>query len=145
MLAAVARRGVLVVEEVAEPVLGPGDALVAVKACGICGSDLHALHYADALVAIAREIDAPLSFDRPEPINHVDAGESVTAPIEGRAACHVAPAEWRMLGWLEREGFAYDLYSETQLDAGVRVVAITASAGGQATPMSGDVSRRVCG
>jgi threonine dehydrogenase-like Zn-dependent dehydrogenase len=61
--AAVARRGVLVVEEVAEPVLGPGDALVAVKACGICGSDLHALHYADALVAIAREMDAPLSFD----------------------------------------------------------------------------------
>ncbi len=24
-----------------------------------------------------------------------------------------------MLGWLEREGFAYDLYSETQFDAGV--------------------------
>ena len=62
---------------------------------------------------------APLSFDRPEPINHVDAGEKVTDPIEGRAACHVAPAEWRLLGWLEREGFAYDLYSETQLDAGV--------------------------
>jgi threonine dehydrogenase-like Zn-dependent dehydrogenase len=61
--AAVARRGVLVVEDVAEPVLGPGDALVAVKACGICGSDLHALHHADALVAIAREMDAPLTFD----------------------------------------------------------------------------------
>jgi len=57
----------------------------------------------------------PLSFDRPEPINFVPPDEMVTNPIEGRAACHLAPAEWRMLGWLEREGFAYDLYAETQL------------------------------
>jgi threonine dehydrogenase-like Zn-dependent dehydrogenase len=63
MRAAIARRGVLVVEDVAEPVLGPGDALVAVKACGICGSDLHALHHADALVAIAQEMGAPMPFD----------------------------------------------------------------------------------
>jgi threonine dehydrogenase-like Zn-dependent dehydrogenase len=61
--AAVARRGVLVVEDVADPVLGPGDVLVAVKACGICGSDLHALHYADDLVAIGREMGAPMTFD----------------------------------------------------------------------------------
>jgi threonine dehydrogenase-like Zn-dependent dehydrogenase len=61
--AAVARRGVLVVEDVADPVPGPGDALVSVKACGICGSDLHALHHADELVAIAREMAAPLTFD----------------------------------------------------------------------------------
>ncbi len=38
----------------------------------------------------------------------------MTDPIEGRAACHVAPAEWRLFGWLEREGFEYDLYAETQ-------------------------------
>ena len=30
----------------------------------------------------------------------------------------MAPAEWRLLGWLEREGFDYDLYAETQLHAG---------------------------
>jgi hypothetical protein len=30
----------------------------------------------------------------------------------------MAPAEWRLLGWLEREGFAYDLYSETELHFG---------------------------
>ena len=36
-------RGVrdMAVEEVAEPELGPGDVIIAVKACGICGSDLH--------------------------------------------------------------------------------------------------------
>jgi hypothetical protein len=60
----------------------------------------------------------PLSFERPEPINHIDPLEEITDPIEGRSACHVAPAEWRLLGWLEREGFPYDLYSETQLDDG---------------------------
>lgn len=61
----------------------------------------------------------PLSFDRPEPINDIDLAEKITDPIEGRAACHVAPAEWRLFGWLEREGFAFDLYSETQLHQGV--------------------------
>ena len=42
----------------------------------------------------------------------------ITDPIEGRAACHIAPAEWRLLGWLEREHFAYDYYAETQLHDG---------------------------
>ena len=46
------------------------------------------------------------------------SAEQITDPIEGRQACHLAPAEWRLLGWLEREGFAYDLYAETQLHDG---------------------------
>lgn len=57
----------------------------------------------------------PLSFDRPEPINSIALEEEPTDPIEGRAACHIAPAEWRLLAWLERQGFAYDFYAETQL------------------------------
>jgi hypothetical protein len=40
-------------------------------------------------------------------------------PIEGRQACHLAPAEWRLLGWLERQGFDYDLYADYQLHRGV--------------------------
>ncbi len=60
----------------------------------------------------------PLSFDRPEPFNHIDFTEKITDPIEGRQACHLAPAEWRFVGWLERQGFAYDYYAETQLDDG---------------------------
>src|SRR6185295_884462 len=62
---------------------------------------------------------APLSFDRPEPYNCVPETDECTGPIEGRQACHLAPAEWRLLGWLEREGFNYDYYAETQLDSGV--------------------------
>jgi N,N-dimethylformamidase len=61
----------------------------------------------------------PLSFDRPEPINDIALGEEITDPIEGRAACHIAPAEWRLFGWLQREGFAYDLYAETQFHHGI--------------------------
>ena len=61
---------------------------------------------------------APLSFDRPEPFNHIDFDERITDPIEGRQACHLAPAEWRLLGWLEHRGLAYDFYAETQLDDG---------------------------
>ncbi len=61
----------------------------------------------------------PLSFDRPEPINAIPENEEITGPIEGRAPCHIAPTEWRLLGWLEREGFAYDFYAETQLESGI--------------------------
>jgi hypothetical protein len=65
-----------------------------------------------------REHYDPISFDRPEPINHIDLGETITDPIESRVACHLAPAEWRLLGWLDREGFDFDLYAETQLHFG---------------------------
>jgi N,N-dimethylformamidase len=61
---------------------------------------------------------APLSFDRPEPINQVPEGVQATDPIGGRAACHLAPAEWRLLAWLERERIDYDYYAETQLHFG---------------------------
>jgi hypothetical protein len=62
---------------------------------------------------------APLSFERPEALNNISLNEKLTDLIEGRMACAVAPAEWRLLGWLERQGFAYDLYADTQLHHGV--------------------------
>lgn len=62
---------------------------------------------------------APLSLERPEPCNLVPEGTEVTGPIRGRQANHLAPAEWRLLGWLEREGFAYDCYADHQLHTGV--------------------------
>ncbi len=56
----------------------------------------------------------PLSLDRPDPYNHIDENEQLTDPIAGRQGCHMAAAEWRLLGWMERKRFDYDLYSETQ-------------------------------
>lgn len=60
----------------------------------------------------------PLSFDRPEPFNDIAFDERITDPIEGRQACHLAPAEWRLVGWLEREQIAFDYYAESQLANG---------------------------
>lgn len=60
----------------------------------------------------------PLSFQRPERFNHVPFEDEATDPIRGRQECHTAPAEWRLLAWLEREGFDYDLWSEPQLHTG---------------------------
>lgn len=47
MKAAVARDHRIVVDDLPDPVPDSGDALVAVQACGICGSDLHTLEHAD--------------------------------------------------------------------------------------------------
>lgn len=60
----------------------------------------------------------PLSFDRPEPHNHIFDDGQVTDPVRGRVQCGQAPGEWRLLGWLEREGFDYDYYAEAQLHDG---------------------------
>ena len=51
MRAAILRAGALAVDDVPEPVAGPGQVLVATRACGICGSDLHAAQHARDLKA----------------------------------------------------------------------------------------------
>jgi threonine dehydrogenase-like Zn-dependent dehydrogenase len=54
MRAVVARSGTLTCEEVADPIPGAGQVLVKTLSCGICGSDLHALHHFDRMVDNAR-------------------------------------------------------------------------------------------
>ena len=61
----------------------------------------------------------PLSFDRPEPVNRVEEHEDITTPMNRIGSEHVAPATWRLVGWLEREGIPYDLFAENQFDSGV--------------------------
>lgn len=57
MRAAVMRgAGKLVVDDVPDPKPGPGQMLVRTIACGICGSDLHFLKYAEEMVALADEL-----------------------------------------------------------------------------------------
>lgn len=43
-------------DDLPEPVPGPGQVLVAVKACGICGSDLHFARHGDVVLAAGREM-----------------------------------------------------------------------------------------
>jgi threonine dehydrogenase-like Zn-dependent dehydrogenase len=51
MRAVVMRGGQLVVDTVPDPIPGPGEVLVRTVACGICGSDLHAVQHGPEAVA----------------------------------------------------------------------------------------------
>src|SRR5262249_32975600 len=63
MRAAVMRDARLVVDDVPDPVPGAGEVLVKTLACGICGSDLHALQHAPKLVEAAHESGLPFVMD----------------------------------------------------------------------------------
>ncbi|MEA3075482.1 MAG: hypothetical protein QOF60_390 [Actinomycetota bacterium] len=63
MRAVVMRGRQLVVDEVAEPEPGPGELLVQTLACGICGSDLHALQHGDQMVEMSKVSGAPFVMD----------------------------------------------------------------------------------
>jgi threonine dehydrogenase-like Zn-dependent dehydrogenase len=56
--AAVLRDGRMVVDDIADPVPGEGQVLVQTKACGICGSDLHAAQHAERMVELTKEATA---------------------------------------------------------------------------------------
>ncbi len=63
MRAAVMRGGRIVVDRVPDPEPGPGQVLVRTLACGICGSDLHALHHADRMIEVSRDAGLPATMD----------------------------------------------------------------------------------
>jgi threonine dehydrogenase-like Zn-dependent dehydrogenase len=63
MRAVIARRGELVCEEIAELTPKPGEVLVKTLCCGICGSDLHALHHLDDMVAQSKKAGSPSGMD----------------------------------------------------------------------------------
>ena len=51
------------VDDVPAPTPSPGDALVALRACGICGSDLHTLRHAEHLPEVAAATGLESTFD----------------------------------------------------------------------------------
>ena len=58
MRAAVLNQGQMVVrDDVAEPVPAAGQVLVEVKACGICGSDLHFARHGHKALEVGRQIE----------------------------------------------------------------------------------------
>ena len=60
MRAAVMRAGAFEVEERPDPTPQSGDVVVRVKACGICGSDMHYFHHAPDIIEMARGLGAPV-------------------------------------------------------------------------------------
>jgi threonine dehydrogenase-like Zn-dependent dehydrogenase len=63
MRAAVMRNRRLVIDDLRAPEPGPGEVLVKTLACGICGSDLHALKHGDRLVEVTRRSGGAFNFD----------------------------------------------------------------------------------
>jgi threonine dehydrogenase-like Zn-dependent dehydrogenase len=63
MRAVVMRNNTLVVESIPDPIPGPGEVLVKTLACGICGTDLHALQFAGILGAGSRSSGGVFAID----------------------------------------------------------------------------------
>jgi threonine dehydrogenase-like Zn-dependent dehydrogenase len=79
MRAAVMRNSRIVVDTLPDPEPGSGEVLVRTLACGICGSDLHALRHAPQMVEAAREAGAdPFILD---PTKDVVMGHEFCAEI----------------------------------------------------------------
>ncbi|HEC11409.1 MAG TPA: alcohol dehydrogenase [Acidimicrobiales bacterium] len=80
MKAVVMRAGKLVLDEVPDPIPGPGEVLLRTLACGICGSDLHALRHLDRMVEAQNAggvLSGGLSSDLDLIMGHEFAGEVV--------------------------------------------------------------------
>ncbi len=63
MRAAVFRRGEIVLDHVPDPVLAEGQVLVRTRACGICGSDLHAAKFPREFADVARRSGGRFTMD----------------------------------------------------------------------------------
>ncbi len=63
MRATVMRNKRLVVTDLPQPEPGPGEVMVKTLACGICGSDLHALRHAEQFVEASRRAGSVFTMD----------------------------------------------------------------------------------
>jgi threonine dehydrogenase-like Zn-dependent dehydrogenase len=72
MKAAIFRGGDMVVDTIPEPGPAQNQALVKVLACGICGSDLHAVKHAHRMVEVTRRVPGriPMDLDRDVVMGH---------------------------------------------------------------------------
>jgi len=95
MRAAVAAGGRIAVRDVPAPEPGPGEALLSVLACGVCGSDLH--HFA------GRAPDAaPLVYGHEFTAEVVAYGPGASGPPPGTRVCAVPQAGGEIVGLSER-------------------------------------------
>lgn len=92
MRAAVMRNGSLGVEQLPDPVPELGQVLVRVKACGICGSDLHFLRHGAAMVSLTREMEGVYGGDDIDLSRGVFMGHEFAAEVVEAGPDTVAPA-----------------------------------------------------
>jgi threonine dehydrogenase-like Zn-dependent dehydrogenase len=116
MRAAVMRKKAMVVDTVPDPTPGPGEVLVRTLACGICGSDLHALVHADKMMEAMRGSGAPLTFDagRDVVMGHefcaevIDYGVDTPAPVKPGARVVSMPMVFRS-GMIHGVGYSNEV------------------------------------
>jgi threonine dehydrogenase-like Zn-dependent dehydrogenase len=84
----------LSLEDVSAPSPGPGEVLIRIKACGVCGSDIH-LHHAgpDGYVAYADQARLPVVLGHEWSGVVEEAGSGVTWPRRGDSVA-VEPNNW---------------------------------------------------
>ncbi|EID12289.1 hypothetical protein MXEN_14536 [Mycobacterium xenopi RIVM700367] len=85
MRAAVLRDGRMVYrDDVPEPVPGPGQVLVAVRSCGICGSDLHFAAHGEEMLSLSKQMGAGVGaeFHRDIIMGHEFSAEVLEAGPE---------------------------------------------------------------
>ena len=63
MQAAVLRNKTIVLDEVDRPAPGPGEVLIRVESCGICGSDLHFASHGEEMLQANRDMGLPVATD----------------------------------------------------------------------------------
>ena len=126
MKAVVCQNSELRVEELPEPVPGPGQVLLEVLRCGICGSDLHVRQHGDHLQQLMRRVGYDQSFpSQADPL--VFGHELCCEVLDYGAGCHeriargtrvVAQPFLRTAGGIEVAGlskFATGGYAERML------------------------------
>ncbi|HEX2895041.1 MAG TPA: zinc-binding dehydrogenase [Marmoricola sp.] len=88
MRAVVCREADLEVTDVAAPTPAAGQLVLDVVRCGICGSDLHSRHHADALADVAHEVgyDDLMRSDEPIVLGHEFSGVVVARGKRTRLA-----------------------------------------------------------
>jgi len=75
--AAVMRNKELVVDDVVDPTPRPGQVLVRTVACGICGSDLHALQHGHLMVEMSEQSAGAAPMEMGMPVHIMDLGRDV--------------------------------------------------------------------
>jgi threonine dehydrogenase-like Zn-dependent dehydrogenase len=83
MRAAVLREGRMVYrDDVPDPIPGPGQVLVGVRSCGICGSDLHFARHGDQVLSLSDEMAGSLGGGANVDLNHdVFMGHEFSAEV----------------------------------------------------------------
>lgn len=120
------RRGALVVDDVPDPAPGQGELLVRTIACGICGSDLHALRHGDQMVDMSKTAGAPfvMDLDRDVVMGHefcaevLDVGPDTSAMVKAGDRIVSIPVVFTATGGVHSIGYSNDYpggYAERML------------------------------